>query len=166
MSSNRLTNTIRERYIHDVVSEMPNSAKQFEDDLVDGYWELILSHAATEFDRVKLTEIYDQIKLMRDNSGSNRIHRFTYGYYVFRTSTRNLEDPNINYYGPGIGYGQRIVACTEPELEKLKLLTRKRSAEVERVSEFTSMLRTRAYSVTTTRRLKEILPQFEKHIPT
>ncbi len=63
MSSNRLTNTIRERYIYDVVSEMPNSAKQFGDDLVDGYWELILSHAATEFDRVKLTEIYDQIKI-------------------------------------------------------------------------------------------------------
>ncbi len=164
MSSNRLTNTIRERYIYDVVSEMPNSAKQFGDDLVDGYWELILSHAATEFDRVKLTEIYDQIKLMRDNSGSNRIHRFTYVYYVFRESG-NLAEP-VNYYGPGIGYGQRIVVCTKPELEKLNLLTRKRSAEVERVSEFTSMLRTRAYSVTTTRRLKEILPQFEKHIPT
>ena len=164
MSSNRLTNTIRERYIHDVVSEMPNSAKQFEDDLVDGYWELILSHAATEFDRVKLTEIYDQIKLMRDNNGSNRPQRFTYGYYVFRESG-NLEE-TVNYYGPGIGYGQRIVACTEPELEKLKLLTRKRIAEHERVSEFSAMLRDKAYSVTTTRRLKEILPQFEKHIPT
>lgn len=173
----RLSNRARETYINNVIEAMPKETKELEDALTDLYWKFILRSVepdAPTFRRYKA--VYDNLLRIRASpSTATRMYGYQYGYYTFTSDVerarlnnrrgRSMEG-DILYYGPGVDYDGRIINVSVEEMAQLEKAAKERRIETERVMEFSEVLRKKVYSVTTVSRLKEILPDFARHLPT
>jgi hypothetical protein len=165
---------MRERYLRAVIDDMPKTIKILEDNLEDLYWKFILRHAALE-SREKLSAfelIYSQILADRTvTTGRTKTRRHPYCEYKF-TSNGITTSEGLgfgvyrSYYGPSVSHGRITVVITGEEEKEIDDIKNQYSMEEARVSDFSLMVRKKMYSVTTTSKLSEILPDFAKHIPT
>lgn len=163
-ASIRLSRTAKDKFVHNVVQDLPNIIKQLEYQLEDVYWGILIEKTTHDPGlQTRYNQLFDRVKGVRTETSGFRRRGDTYGYYIF-----TCRDPSQEFsmYSLAQSYSRVYVEISPDECNSISTINEALNRERNRVSSFRQFMYNKMETCNNTKQVAEIFPQFASYLPT